>query len=140
MSDLQAEAVFTRDDSPSPDAVSDRRAHRRYPTLLPATVETTRGVLTLVTVMDLSGGGALLRFPLGTAPQDEFDLAISTGGDSALLHCQQTSSEESWTGTLVHVCFERLTAQDHSFISAVLSVLRPEFDDYQHFLVARSND
>jgi hypothetical protein len=95
-------------------------------------------IVSLVTVLDLSEGGALLRFPREAEPVEQFTLAITYGGNTSLLPCVQTQVETSWNGIYVHVRFEPFEAA-HEPITRLLSAVRPEFDEYQQFLVGRSN-
>lgn len=116
-------------DGHSGAAGEDRRAHRRYPTRLAGTVEVAPGVTAMVSVLDMSTGGALVRFPVGSSIPKSFLLML--GADdrpSTPVPCHTCGHEDHWTGQLAHVGFVGLSESEAVFVSTVIQALRPDYE------------
>ncbi len=116
------------------DQVPDRRETERYPTWLDATVFAPGlpdGQPAVIT--DLSSVGAAVE--IDSWEEDPFfRLEFDVHGQVVQLECETIQRESTWRGTLLHVRFVLVTAEQRETIEALVAALRSVFGEAQEQL------
>ncbi len=116
------------------DPVSDRREIERYPTWLDATVYAPgmpEGQPAVIT--DLSSVGAAVE--IDSWEEDPFfRLEFDVHSQVVQIECETIQRENTWRGTLLHVRFVLVTAEQRETIEALVAALRSVFGEAQEHL------
>lgn len=118
--------------------LANRRVHRRFPAWFDAALhDRDASVLVPVTVVDISGGGALVHSPHALVGEADVTLALSTPSGTLELDGRAIRIEESWVGSQVHVGFEIVDPATRLALARLLEQLQIEFTRAQSDLARR---
>jgi PilZ domain len=116
---------------------SDRRAHPRYPVLLPATI-TSGDVSSPARCLDISSTGSVVETPFWRP--ERFVLSVPHNGETLCLPCRTVSVQPFLGGVVIHAQFDEVDACVKVGLGELVSAAGVEFADAQLFLVGRAND
>ena len=118
-----------------PSTLAERRKHRRYPVWLEASLEPAGEEVLPVTLIDVSGGGALVHTPAADVdPRSPVALRVEDSAPS--LPAVVLWTEREWDGTLYHLAFTFMDDPERAALRELLERCRPPFEARQRELVS----
>ena len=118
---------------------TERRAHRRAPTWVPAVVEGADGSACASVVLDLSMGGAAIQtsqWPDGGTGT----LGLLVHGERHFFPFIAVGIDPVMQGVIVHAKFTQVERRCRAVLAELMTVSLSEFEASQRYLAMRPND
>ena len=92
--------------------------------------------VTAATLVDVSAGGAFVKLTGESHVADDGRLRIMLAGEPRSIGYAVVGVEETWEGTLLHVRFTDIDADDVGHLEAILGELESESTDMKRWMAS----
>jgi PilZ domain len=123
--------------TPTATDTGEHRSHPRFPLWSGVRLQGGIGEPPIeATLVDVSAGGALLKLACEVEFGGHRRMLFTAAGEERAIAYEVLATEVSWEGTLLHVAFKGVTAEQDAHLGRLLADLRSGSTDMQRWIAS----